>query len=327
MNNKLFQLSDLYWASKWLISKMYYSILPIPVLIRMAKLKGLIKSFTSEKRYLVKKNLISSFGESKTEKEIQLIVQRHFGYLEVYELMFRLPKLDGFYNPEHWPVYGLQNLDSALSKGRGVILVITHFGYSRLLKYFLRMRGYKLWAVGAQKSKRIKAEKKVKQMSKQTAFRKFMYDRLQVPTVVQDVDLYANINLRPLVEVLKNNEILVINGDAQHAASFANLPLLGQLYPFPVGFMSLAVSTGAAILPAWVNDSGEGHGMKTIIGKPLVADSNGAARLDSSSNIEGFARIFESYIERYPHLFKIWTKENWFEKRRARSRKELTKRY
>jgi lauroyl/myristoyl acyltransferase len=145
---------------------------------------------------------------------------------------------------------------------------------------------------------------------------------------MDDDDLVADFNVRPLVESLKKNEIIMILGDALHSVNFAHIKILEQVYPFPTGFMTIAMNTGATILPTFAVDDFGGYGIKIVIEKPLELEKNGATNQELTTiNIEHYVRIFESYVKRYPHLFKIWTKENWFEKRRARSRKDLSKRY
>jgi len=332
MSKKLFTPGDLYWMVVWLVKKIYYSTLPIPALLRLARWKGRFRFYRSEEPFRVRKNLLAYYGDSTTEQEIQVMVRRYFEFVEEYELTFRLPKLKRFSRIQQWPLEGRHHLDAALARGKGAIVLITHFGYTRLIKYFLKMNGYKIAVVGSQSSKRQKAEKKAKKRRQHyTAFRQFLYKRLRVSADVADErDLVADLNIRPLVQVLKNNGILVIDGDAQHAVSFANLPFLGQVYPFPTGFMKIALGNGAPILPTFAVEAAVGLGMKVVIEPALELEKNGTAESAESTvsnNIQRFARIFESYVRRYPYLYKIWTKENWSEEKLARSRKELAKRF
>ena len=329
MNNKLFTPGDLYWMLVWLVNKTYYSVLPIAILLKLARAKGRLKFYFSAERAVAEKNLVAVLGDAKTDQEIRATVRRHFEFIEEYDLTFRLPKLKRFAKLKHWPMDGLQHLDAALARGRGAIVLITHFGYTRLIKHFLRKNGYKIWVVGAQSSKRLKAEKaEKKQLQNFTVFRRFIYERWRVSTDVSDErDLFAGLNIRPLVEVLKNNGVLVIDGDAQHAVNFADLPFLGQVYPFPTGFMKIAMGTGAPVLPTFAVETAEGLGIKVVIEPALELEQNGLAEPATTNNIQRFVRVFESYVERYPYLYKIWTKENWFEERLARSKKAIAKRF
>jgi KDO2-lipid IV(A) lauroyltransferase len=329
MNQKLFAPSDLYWMIVWSMTKLYYTILPIPVLMRLARFRGWLNSFVSKNRHLVKNNLVSVFGDSKTDKEIRVIMRRHFGYLKECEVMLRLPHLNRFSRPQSCPIEGLSHLDQALARGQGAIVLIAHFGYSKLIHNFLKMRGYEVWVVGARSSRKIKAEKKEKkQIRAYTAFRRFLYERLRVSTDVTDGrDIFADFNVRPLLEVLKKNGILIIDGDAQHAVGYAILPFLGQVYPFPTGFMRVAMGTGAAVLPTFAVVGAEGFGIKVIIEPPLSLETNGRTEQAVTKNLEGFVQIFESYVKRYPYLYRIWSKENWFERKLAQVDKDPAERF
>ncbi len=329
MNQKLFTPSDLYWMVVWLMTKLYYTIIPIVALVKLARWQGRLTSWAFKHRHLVKNNLVSIFGDSMTEKEIRATVRRHFGYLRECELMLRLPKLKGFSRPAHCPIEGLSHLEQALAKGKGVIILGAHFGYSRLIKHFLAMRGYDIKVVGARSSQKVKAEKKEKKhIRSYTAWRRFLYQRLRVSTDITDErDIFADFNVRPLLEVLKKNGILIIDGDAQHAVGYAVLPFLGRLYPFPTGFMTVAMGTGAAVLPAFAVDGAEGFGIKVIIEQPLSLETNGGAEQAVTKNLESFVQIFESYVKRYPYLYRIWSKENWFERKLAQVDKDPAERF
>jgi KDO2-lipid IV(A) lauroyltransferase len=329
MNNKLFKPSDLYWMCKWLISKIYYSALPIPALMRLAKLKGLFKSFASKKRFVVKENIVSVFGDSKSEREIQALARRHFEYLEKVHTAFFLLRLRQNINPRNWPIEGLDHLDSALAQGKGVILVSAHFGYSRAIKPLLKMRGYSVSLVGNKAGAKIGKEYKsrLKKQLGRSRFGRFIFKRLELANLTQeDNDFPAELNVRPLVKALKRNEIIVIMGDGLHAMNFVEFKILDQLLPFPTGWMSIAAETGAAVLPVFVVDSTDKLGLQLFIEKPLTISKNERIKPDLAAGVECFARLFGSYVERYPHLYK-WGKTSRSQKWLTRSKLDLAERY
>jgi KDO2-lipid IV(A) lauroyltransferase len=328
--NKAFEPSDLYWAFVWVTKKLFYSLVPIRFLFFWWKVKGYYRMFVAGERRMVKQNLLSLLGDKKNEQEIKSIIRRHFVFLETRGPMHILPKLKGFAKAKLWQIEGLHHLEAACSRGKGVILLTGHFGYSPLIKYILKAWGYEVRRVRAQKSKKLKALKKAKrQLENSSRFRRSMYDRFHIePAGFDDDDLVADFNVRPLVQCLKKNEILLFLADALHAANFVELPLLGEPYPFATGYMSMAMMSDAAILPLFAVDHPEGFGVKIVIQKPLQLDGQRVQNLEAiRTNIARFVRLFESYVIQYPHLYNIWTKEDWFESRRARSQKPLVERY
>lgn len=328
-NKKLFRLSDLYWTAAWFCTRAFYTLAGLRTLFFCTKLRGRLKSFAAPARTPTYQNLMAVFGRFKTEKEVRAIVRRHFEYQEMVELEFLLPGLKRFSHPRFWPVDGLQHLDQALARGRGVILLSTHFGYSRSIRHFLRVRGYAIMAVGAKAGVRSgKRYKKGRELTREglTRFGKFMYQRLQLDRTAHDFyDISAHLNVRPLVQALGDNRILFIEGDGLHSANFIEIEIVGHPVPFPTGAMSMALATGAAVLPAFAVDAQHG-GIEVFIEKPLELQQSGDVRKDSAAGVQAFARIFESYVLRYPHLYR-WSRENWLEKRRRRSRSDIEQRY
>ena len=325
---KLFTPSDLYWSSLWLLTRVFYSAIPIPVFFAYWKFKGTIRSFGSPDRRTMRRNLAALLN--RNNGDLNSIIRRHFVFLEEYAPIHKLPSLRSFDRSTQWEVEGLLHLDQALSSGKGVILLTAHFGYAPLLKQILATRGYQVRRVRARGSKRAKqAASEIDQTQTYSRFKTFMHERFRVEdAAIDEDDLIADFNVRPIVESLSRNEVILILGDALHSVNFVELEVLGQLYPFPTGFMSIAMSSGACVLPTFAVNRSAGSGVKLVIDPPLAISSDGAPKEDLiRENIERFVRRFESYIEQYPHLFKIWAKDNWFQSRRDRSKKKLSKRY
>ncbi len=326
MQNKLFEISDIYYAGNWIFHRFAYRLLPVNFYLRYARLKGRFKYYFSNQRNRIKINLMKFLGNIYSEKKIGSIALRHFEFCEKMNITHKLINLDQFTPPANWQVEGLAHLDNALSRGKGAILVSAHFGYYKLIKNILIQKGYKVKLVRANSSKNTKKDEKIFQQA--SRFKKRIYERYYTPLALPDEnDLFANFNIRPLMNVLNANEILVIMGDALHSSQFTYLPFLGQTYPFPQGYMSLAMMTDTSILPAFVLNADKGSTLKLVIEDPLVLEKKGANGNGLQHNIEQYVTVYESYVKRYPDHLKIWLKEDWFEKRLARSKKSIKKRY
>lgn len=329
MKKNLFKLSDLYHVCIWLMMRIGYTLFSIPLLNRLAILQGRYQALTSDERFVIKKNLIATFGETRSEQEIATSVRRYFEFSAKFEMLMRALSLKGFSKSERWPAEGLQHLDEALARGQGVILVSAHFGYARLVEYIIKMKRYNIRVVRSRAEKKNHAAKQQREsVAGLTTFAKFMHDRLQVPVLVaQEQELFAGLNVRPLVKALNQNDILYLLGDGTRATKFIKLDVLRFQLPFPTGYLSVALATGAAVLPVFAVDTREGYGIKIIIEKPLELEKVGPTAEEAAINVEKFARLFESYVERYPHLYKMFAREKGFAKRLARSRAEVADRY
>jgi lauroyl/myristoyl acyltransferase len=92
--------------------------------------------------------------------------------------------------------------------------------------------------------------------------------------------------------------------------------------------MRIAMETGATVLPTFAVGGSNGSRIRVVIGAPLQIDRQGATRSQLlRTNVERFARLLDGYIVQYPHLYNVWSKDQWFETRLARSRKRVSERY
>ncbi|RMD96393.1 MAG: hypothetical protein D6814_11485, partial [Calditrichaeota bacterium] len=316
--------SDLYWVTKWGLIRLFYFLTPVPFFLLYARLKGYYQSKFSEQRFLIQRCLKAVFEGQKSEKEIRTLMRKHLQFLRTVDLALILPKVRGFSSYKGWQIEGLEHLDAALAQGKGAILLTTHFGYTKLIRPVLQPRGYTVRLVRPRSSsKRLKYQKMM--LNQYSAFRRAAYERFQIAKSHDPNDPVADFNVRPLVEVLKRNEVLVILGDALHASNFVYVKILGKEVPFPTGVLSIAYRMGTPVIPTFAIDRPGGLGMKLELNPPLEIPKNGTpAKTAIEGTTENFAKIFASYLERYPYLYiQAWTKENFFDRRLARSRKDV----
>lgn len=330
MRKHLFKFSDLYHAAGWLLTKASCSVLPIAILNRIATLKGRFNFSASEQRDTLKKNLMATLGDSHNENELEAIVRRHFEFISKFEMLLQTLSVKGFSKAERWPVEGMQHLEEALGRGKGVILASAHFGYARFIKYILESGGHTVRVVGSQSEKSSKSERRNKeQFDRLTTFGRAMQKRFQIELFDFGFkDLCADFNVRPLLEVLQANGILLIMGDGTRSSNLVPLNFLGHTSPFPAGMTRIALLTGATILPTFAVDTPQGNGVKIIIEKPLGLEKNKASAPEViAKNVSAFVQVLEAYVKRYPHLYKVIFKENRFERKMARSKRDAAERY
>jgi len=315
-------LSVDHWAGIWRTSKLLYYTIPLKFLFLYAKVKGrLFDSFISKKRFTLKKNLISVFGHAKNEKEIKLILRKHFEFLEKVKMINVWIKLREFSNADRYCcIEGLHYLDSALSQRKGVILLSAHFGYPRLITYVLKKRKNNVWLVELTSSKN---NDKVANFNHPGSI---LYGLLKVPQVEglnDNTDFGTHFNVRPLIRLLQNNGILVILGDGFPALNFVTAKMLDQNVFLSTGTMSLARKAGAVVLPAFMVDYKNSMGVKLVIEKPIRLEKNKDQRRDLILDTRSFVGVLESYLYRYPYLYHWSAPENIFNRRIGTSEESL----
>lgn len=185
---------------------------------------------------------------------------------------------------------GIEHIDSALSKGKGAILLLSHFGSFLLPLPFLGFRGYKVNQItGRQRHSSLIAERI-------WAWRKKEADRLPVKFI--QVDRF----LRPCYEALQRNELVAIAFDGLDGSKWSEVDFLGTKVRVSTGPFELARRTGATIIPVFViRNKDNTH--RLVFEPALKLSDNHKAQDAASFDARNFAEIFSAYIKRYPCHF------------------------
>lgn len=134
------------------------------------------------------------------------------------------------------PIVGRKHLDAALAKGKGVLLLSAHLGNFFLVGCRIAIEGVPTFVLVNQ--------------PRDGRFAELMDDyRLQV----RQKTIHARPRqraLRELTEVLRHNQIAVVIADEYRRGSGIEVPLFGKTVIARRGAVSLALRTGAAVVPA-----------------------------------------------------------------------------
>jgi KDO2-lipid IV(A) lauroyltransferase len=275
---------------------------PIILLIKLTPLSGiylsgrvlarLINLLPSSRRRVAFANLRLVFGERKTEDEIQAIYHECLTrtITSFPELMkFRFLPLS--VAKGRIDVVGEENLDTALERGKGVIIPGLHLGNFPLLTAVLAKRGYPIAAIIKRPRNRYLAQ---------------LYNLIEDIGGVGIIEgrerrLAAEQSLRQLRE----GGILYIVIDQNPPHPDIMVDFFGYPVPSFKGPVVLALRTGATILPAFiVYDKGWRH--KLIIDKPFLLESTGDSARDIPHNLARLMKLLEGYIEQYPGQWWWW---------------------
>jgi lauroyl/myristoyl acyltransferase len=237
-----------------------------------------------------------------------------------------LPLLPGFHDPRRWFVEGLEHLDVARARNRGAILTTAHLGYPRLIPPILHAHGYDVAQVSVKGPAHLWNRLEQEEMlAKGSNLRRWIHARTRVviPKQRNPRDIVVNLDVRPILDALSRNQAVMIAGDGMRAVDFARLSLLGRIYPFPTGFMKIAMLTKSDILPVFAIDGNRRSQIRVEIHPPLAIDPLG----DIVTNLQLFADILDRQIKRTPHLWYRWNLENLFDKTLEWSESEIRHRY
>jgi lauroyl/myristoyl acyltransferase len=289
----LFETRDLVRIPLWAGLKLAFTVLPMRLIFRLARLKGRAAWLVSSRRGLTESRLGETFAASRPPGEIRRIARRHFESVEMLAVARCWPDVRGSAGPDSCPVEGLDNLRAALAGGKGAILLAVHFGYPMLIKPLLLAKGISTSMVGL-------PGPGSRTLLKRTRVGRFVWRTvLRLPST-RHSNIPAGVNLRPLMAALSRNEAVVMLADGRRGGMQVPVPVLGRPILMTPGVFTVSRTTGAPVLPAFLVD-GDRRGPLRLEVLPPVEVPEGAS---SSDGLQRFVEIYETYIERYPHLWR-----------------------
>ena len=188
---------------------------------------------------------------------------------------------------------GLEHLDAAYNRGRGVVAVTGHIGNFELLAAFVVHRGYRCAAIG-----------------------RTMYDKRMDELLVGNrqklglTSFSSTESPRKMLAWLKKGGVLgvLIDIDSIRLRS-TFVPVLGRMALTPIGQTMMGIKTGAAFIAgACVRIPG---GRYRIIFRPeITIEPSGDFNQDVYHMTAACSRELDHYIRSYPDQW-IWLKNRW----------------
>jgi len=240
-------------------------------------------------------SLSIAFAGEKSEKEIKKIAFDCFETMAkiIVELMLFIerPSLVNKYST----VEGIENLDRALAKGKGVVALSAHFGNFPLMLTKLSMDGYKVFTV-------------LRHMRDAWADQYF-HTRMEALGIGSIYIQPRKQCVEKSLEVLRKNQILFIQLDQNFGTGGVFVDFFGRKAATAKGPIVFALRTGAPILPMFIYRQKDN--MQKVIIEPEVEISKGKDFEETVQiNAAKLTKIIESYIRLYPADWG-WIHKRW----------------
>ncbi len=206
------------------------------------------------------------------------------------------PRLDSSNIDQFVLLEGEDNLEAALDRGKGVLLLIGHFGLNTLTMAGLGHRGYTINQISAPPTvwREILGSDNVNPFAFRRASRTW---RNEQALPAQHISVFGF--LRPVFKALRRNEILCIAVDGGGGKSWTRVRFLDRDCTVSAGPASLALRTGAAIVPAVVLRRDDGR--HTLVMEPVLeVEKTGDREADENKVAQDFMCILERWIREYP---------------------------
>lgn len=237
-------------------------------------------------------NLKSSFPE-KTDAEIESIAKEVFSNLcrHAVELLnlYKLNRtnLDKWVKPE-----GLEKVDKVLSKGKGIVVLSSHFGNWELQAIFLALMGYRPVVI----ARKVYFDKYEAFISKAR--------RSKGVEVV-----YRDESPKKILKALKKNRLLGILADQDvDSIDGVFVEFFGRQAYTPKAPVSFALASGAALVPGFTVK--EGSHYRYIFEDPIEFEKMPTKEETIKVNTQKWTRVLESYIRKHPGHW-VWMHKRW----------------
>ncbi len=180
---------------------------------------------------------------------------------------------------------GRENMDAALSSGKGIVLVTGHIGNWELGSFHFGQNGVKTNVVTVREGR-----------PEIDAIREAHREGHHVRTLVMDGSPFVVIEM---MAALRRREVVALLVDRWGEEGAVQAEFFGAMHPFPRGPFALSRATGSLILTAFVVR--EGNGYKVIVEPPFVASG------DEAEHARTVAGALERVIRRYPDQWYNFT--------------------
>jgi Kdo2-lipid IVA lauroyltransferase/acyltransferase len=244
------------------------------------------------------RNVGFALGAKLTEVQVEEIVRKSLQnfFRDFVELAIALV-ISGDKLRSEILIEGRENLDAALAKGRGVIVLSAHLGNFFLAGTRLAIESYPTYVLVNQ--------------PRNSQFARLMDDyRLKV----QQKTIHARPRreaLRQLSQVLRRNELAVVIADEYRRSNGVHVPFFGRTVLARRGPATLALRTGAAVVPVYlVHDK---HRILKMIIEPeldlIRTDRDKAAIRENTLRM---TQWLERTVRAYPEQWN-WMNIQWQE--------------
>jgi len=230
----------------------------------------------------LRKNLGRVIGKPASEVPDELIRASLASYARYWREAFRLPSMDLESVARRFDenVVGVEHLDAALARGRGVVMSIPHSGNWDVAGVWLVKKDGTFTTV----AERLKPE---------SLYRRFIDYRESLGFEVLPLTGGERPAYDVLVERLRENRIVCLMAERDLTRSGVPVDLFGEATRMPAGPAKLAIETGAALLACHTWFEGDGWGLD--ISPPLDCSSS-----DIGVITQAQADRFGTNIARYP---------------------------
>jgi len=263
-------------------------VLPIRVSRAIGRLvASIVYIFSDNDRKGFAYNLSLALGKPADDMTIRRTIRKIFvNYGEYMADFFILPQLPPHKIRQSFAyLKGERVIEEALAKGRGAIMLSAHIGNWEFGGIMMRLSDYPLAVVA---------------LPHNTEATNALVNRFRegrgIEVIEVDDSPFSSIGI---LKHLRKNGVVAMIGDRDFFDNGMPITFLGKQVRFPVGPVAIAMSSGASLIPAFVLKQEDGRYFG-ILEEAVQLSREGTREQMIKANLHKVARVFETYIRRYP---------------------------
>jgi phosphatidylinositol dimannoside acyltransferase len=280
-------------SRRWLVAWTLVRGLPAPLAFALGRAGGrLYHRLDRGRREALTANLARVLGPGTPRRALARTVRRGFAsYGRYWVEAFRLEDLTAADIRERLRIEGREHIDAALAAGRGAIFASPHIGNWDAGGAWLAASGYPATAV-------------VERLRPAELYERFAAYRRTLGLELLPLDDGSE-TLRGVIQALRAGRLACLVCDRDLTGGGLEVRLFGARALMPGGPASVALKTGAPLLPCTVyHDRRPGY-WRAVVHPPLEPERSGDTRKDTLALTQRLADEFEGLIAAAPTQWHV----------------------
>lgn len=298
-----------------------YSVMPLDWIWSLARMHGRLTYLLNRgERSTVRQNLVDAVGATRSD-EIESLTSQFFEYRRLRGALLAVaPRLTSAEMATLLRVEGLEHLDGALERKRGVILLGSHLNSLVMFNAIIMLRehGYEIGVALPEPGDPWAP----------STLRKALNRRLKTrPMFELTGAFHAQFNVRPIVRRLADNLIVAQTGDGLHSARFVEVEFLGRRIPFPTGMASVAQLTGATVIPIFQAGTPPDE-LRVVLEEPRSIERRGDGANEALKDaVAAYAKRLEHHLRESVACWEHWVIQDTLQTMSTWPERSLKERY
>jgi len=290
------RLTDAVTLSGYRLGSLVARMMPSPVAAMAASSLGFTASFANLARRQMFQRHMRRVNPRISTAELRLVTQQAFdSYAHYYMESFRLPTLSKRAVARGFSIDGWQRVLDGFAAGNGVILALPHLGGWEWAGRWMTDQGHKLTVV-------------VEPLDPPELFEWFVDLRTELGMTVVPLGPKAG---AAVLKALKQNEAVCLLCDRDIDRTGIGVDFFGERTTLPAGPATLALRTGAVLLPVGCYFTPRLSGHHAVVRPPIPTVRHGGGLRDDVNRVtQALARELEFLIRRSPEQWHMF-QPNW----------------